>query len=358
MTARTAFWLIALGAVPLVGGLTGCVAGPASVAVGRAVYNEVINRTESEQLLNMIVHERYKETYGMLAVASVTASIRASADLHAEFGLSRTLKKDYDGNLVPLAGGVAFEENPTISYVPLGGEKFVQRLLGPLSFEEMLLMAEYVRHWRHGYLAIGINSINGLRNPRFTPGGTESTEFDRALDLWQHLRRVGVLRLARDPNSRFQVVAEVDDAEHEKALVELLELTRISKRPSDGRLVLPARVATDGWLPDAFNFGTNSVMAILRAAGNCIEIPESHLKAGIVEASVDRFEGRFMRIRTSQLRPRGEGTVAIQYRGRWYYVDDADPDSKQAFLFLRVLVGLRLHKPGQEKAPVLTIPVG
>ena len=72
----------------------------------------------------------------------------------------------------------------------------------------------------------------------------------------------------------------------------------------------------------------------------------------------DKIEGRFMRIRTSRLRPDGEGTVAIRYRGWWYYVDDADPDSKQAFLFLRMLVGLRLHKPGQKEAPVLTIPVG
>ena len=84
----------------------------------------------------MIVRERYNQTYGLLGVTSVTAQIRASANVGAQFGLSRTLKEDYDGNLVPLAAGVAYEEKPTISYVPLGGEIFLQRLLSPLSIEE------------------------------------------------------------------------------------------------------------------------------------------------------------------------------------------------------------------------------
>lgn len=131
--ATRSFRLVALCVVPLVSSVTGCiVAGPASIAAGRGVYNEVINRTEDEQLLNMIVRERYSATYGRLGVASVTASIRASAKVGAQFGLSRTVKEDYDGNLVPLAAGVAYEENPTISYIPLGGEEFVQRLVSPL----------------------------------------------------------------------------------------------------------------------------------------------------------------------------------------------------------------------------------
>ena len=43
----------------------------------------------------------------------------------------------------------------------------------------------------------------------------------------------------------------MDDSEHEKVLEELLELTRISKRPSGGVLVLPVRMATEGWSEEA-----------------------------------------------------------------------------------------------------------
>lgn len=70
--------------------MSGCnVFGPASIATGRAVYNEVINKTEDEELLNIIVRERYDDTYGMLAVSSVTANIRASAKAGAEVGVGK-----------------------------------------------------------------------------------------------------------------------------------------------------------------------------------------------------------------------------------------------------------------------------
>jgi hypothetical protein len=357
MTHKIFIW-VATSAVLLVGGLAGCIVGPASIAVGRGVYNEVINRTEDEQLLNMIVHERYNETYGMLAVASVTANISASADVHAEFGLSRTLKKDYDGNLVPLAGGVAFEEKPTIAYTPLGGEAFVQRLLSPLSLEEILLMSQYLPRERNVYSMVTLNSINGIPNPLVTEHDTGSATFDRVVSLWLQLERVGVLRFARDPSGELKVVIRVVDTEHEKALEELLKLTGISKRPSGGQLVLPVRTAQEV-ATEAFTFESRSVLAILRTAGDCIEIPESHLRTGVLEPGVDKHEGRFMRICTSRFRPGGHGTIAIQYRGWWYYVDDSDPASKQAFAFLRTLVGLRLYKQGLDQAaPVLTIPVG
>ena len=358
--ATRSFRLVALCVVPLVSSVTGCiVAGPASIAAGRGVYNEVINRTEDEQLLNMIVRERYSATYGRLGVASVTASIRASAKVGAQFGLSRTVKEDYDGNLVPLAAGVAYEENPTISYIPLGGEEFVQRLVSPLSMEESLLMQRYARHWGRGYMKIGIRSINGIRNPRPPAVGKESVMFDRVVHLWQQLSLAGVLVVARDPNGDFKAVFVVDDAEHGKVLEELLELAKISKRPSGGRLVLPVGVAVEGWSEDAFIFETLSVLDVLRTAGACIEIPAPHLEAGVVEPREGKTGRGFMCIRTSRVHPDGEGTVAIRYRGWWYYVDDADPKSKRAFLTLRMLVGLRLHKPSHDQvAPVLTIPVG
>ena len=52
-------------------GLCSCAAvGPRSISAGRGAYAEVINRTEDEQILNVIVRERYDETFGMITVAS------------------------------------------------------------------------------------------------------------------------------------------------------------------------------------------------------------------------------------------------------------------------------------------------
>ncbi len=60
----------------------GCSAlGPRTLSSGRSVYNEVLNRTANEQILQMIVRMRYGETFGFLQVASVTAY--AGAGRHA-----------------------------------------------------------------------------------------------------------------------------------------------------------------------------------------------------------------------------------------------------------------------------------
>jgi hypothetical protein len=228
-------------------------------------------------------------------------------------------------------------------------------------------MAQYQPGRHEEFDRICLKGINGIRNTLVVEEDTESATdakqqpgaFDRIMRLLDQLRRVGALRYARDANGEFQVVFRVVEPEQENALEELLELTGISKRPSGGRLVLPLRLAVDVSPGDAFVLETRSTLEILRTAGGCIEIPESHLKDGVVEPRVDRHEGRFMRIRTSRVRPGGEGSVAVQYRGWWYYVDDADVDSKRAFVFLRMLVGLRLHEGSQKlAAPVLTIPVG
>jgi hypothetical protein len=339
--------------------LAGCVVGPTSIAVGRGVYNEVINRTEDEQLLNMIVHDRYDETYGMLAVASVTANIRASARLSTQWGLSRSVKEDYASELVPLDTGVAYEENPTISYVPLGGEQFMQRLLSPLTIEELLLMSRFLSHRETTYAAVGVRSINGIPNPLLTKDDPESEKFRRVAQLWDNLRDAGVLHVGRDPDGEFELLLLEKTPEHKEKVHEFLGLLRITERPSDGMLMLPLRVTAYGWADAAINFETRSVLDVLRTAGECIDVPESHLEAGVVVPVEDLGQDRFMTVRTSRARPGGEGTVRISYRGWWYYIDDADPISKQAFNTLRTLVGLRLYKKDTDSgAPVLTIPVG
>ena len=75
--------LLILGAL----GFCGCVVvGPRSITAGRAAYTEVINRTTDQQILNVIVRQRYDETFGMLSVVSVTASLRFRAETGTNLG--------------------------------------------------------------------------------------------------------------------------------------------------------------------------------------------------------------------------------------------------------------------------------
>ena len=68
--------------------LAGCqMLGPTAVGVGRGAYNDVIARSGSEQTLGLIVRLRYADPVGLLAVSSVTASLKFNAQAKMRWAL-------------------------------------------------------------------------------------------------------------------------------------------------------------------------------------------------------------------------------------------------------------------------------
>jgi len=351
----TATMLVLLSAL----GFCGCaVVGPQSITAGRGVYAEVINRTEDEQILNVIVRQRYDETFGMMSVASVTANLRFSAQAGANIGIGDS--DNYAGNLVPLSAGVAYEENPTISYVPLSGEDFMRRMLSPVSTNDWLLLAGTTKHPGHIF-DLAVRRVNGLRNP-LLGRDPPSPEFAHFVELYDRLRRAGVLDIVIRPDSKtesnlFWDIHDYQDA-HGDSVRELLDLLGIEVKPDGSTIILPLREAV-GRSVSAIHVQTRSAFEILQVFGAGIEIPSIHLQAGIVEPVIWAVpeERRFITIRSSEKRP-GNATVRIRFRDRWFYIDATDTKSKRAFVLLQTFIGMRLADPGAaQQAPVLTVPV-
>jgi hypothetical protein len=102
---------------------------------------------------------------------------------------------------------------------------------------------------------------------------------------------------------------------------------------------------------------------------NGVEIPEEHLKAGLVHLPTEA-DGKVVDMRAvtadlfevhvcKGLKAPPHAYVAIQYRGYWYYIDDRDQASKSTLALMLQLSRLdfRGRQPGVE-APLLTLPVG
>ena len=94
-----------------------------------------------------------------------------------------------------------------------------------------------------------------------------------------------------------------------------------------------------------------------------IEVPAEHVAAGIVKTSSVAPEAAgtlhpILKIHSSRGAPR-RANVAVQHRGRWYYVDDTDLASKRVFLQIQILFLARLSEAnrGTQATPLLTIPV-
>ena len=339
--------------------LCGCATiGPQSITAGRGVYNEVINRTEDEQTLNALVRLRYDETFGMLSVASVTAGLRFRTQVGVEAGFGDNV--DFAGNLVPLAAGVAYEENPTISYVPLSGEDFMRRMISPLSVEEWALLSKPVR--RKGLLfALAVQRINDLRNS--LPGeGSPPPAFVQLVELYAKLRQDEVLDLVQVPESERpdQFYWGIHDYRGgpESSVRAFLDLLGIDAKLDGSTIVLPVREAI-GRSKSAIHVQLRSPFDVLREFGAGIELPPAHVESGMVKRTItDAPENwQFIKIRSSVARP-SNATVEIQFRDRWFYIDATDTQSKRAFAYLRTLIGIRLAAPATTQvAPVLTVPV-
>jgi hypothetical protein len=298
-------------------GFCGCaLVGPQSITAGRGVYAEVINRTEDEQILTAIVRMRYDETFGMMSVSSATANLSFSARTGANVGAGDS--DSYAGNLVPLSAGVAYEENPTISYMPLSGEDFTRRMLSPLSVNEWLLLGGPAKHPGHVF-ALAVRRVNGLRNPLL---GEEppAPEFARFVELYDRLRRASVLDYVQTPETStegnyFWDFHDYEDA-HGDSVRELLDLLGIEVKPDGSAILLPVRRAL-GSSVSAVHLQTRSAYAMLQVFGAGIEVPSRHLEAGIVEplTSAVTEEGRFITIRSSE-KPPENATVRIRFRNR------------------------------------------
>ena len=335
--------------------LSGCASvGPASIGNGRSTYNAVINRTEDEQILSMVVRQRYDETFGILVVSNVTANVRASASVGGNAGVGP--RESYAGNLVPFSAEATYEENPTITYVPLRGEQFIERMLAPLTAEQVLLLSRMSKGEIEVFRLL-VRRANGLMNPLYSSRAANQ-DFDRFLGLYAQLREASKLDIVKSPDGQFALLLHDYSAEESKAMDELLGMLRVEKQTTTGPTTLPLRFVVGSPRPSVIDFETPSALEVIDAVAAGVDVPREHLDKQLARVNFGTPPHQLVSIRSAETRPR-DASVAVEHHGWWFFIDGRDSRSKQSFVILRTLIGMRLDAapPGQG-APVLTLPVG
>src|SRR5262245_35809717 len=156
---------IGLCTAALTAALAGCAwLGPEIIRSGRPAYNDAILTTNDEQLLQNVVRLRFGDSVGFLTVASVTANVSFTTSATAQLGLGPAA--NYAGNLVPFAGTVTSEQNPTISYTPVSGESLVRQFAAEVPLDLAILMINFAHSQEAAWIAI-VRRVNNLRNPDF-----------------------------------------------------------------------------------------------------------------------------------------------------------------------------------------------
>jgi len=346
----------------LIGGLlSGCtVVGPAAIHSGRLAYNEAIVETDNQQMLLVVVHNRYGQRSNLLAVASVTANVRVVTSAGIEAGVGDS--DNYAGNLVPFSAGMIYEENPTISYTPVGGEQYSRQMMSPVSVTSLAQITQNLADPAPVYYAL-VSSINGIYNPDFlSPSSAPDERFVRVVTILTELAVAHRLHWVQDSqqDDRFSIIIDHYSPEYANKVNELLTLLGISAPENrSSRITLPVSLALGGQNSGGIGITMRSVFDLMEILSGAIEIPEQDVASGIaVSYPPPSMVGKQLRVHYSRTKPE-HASVAVKYRGGWFYIDEKDQATKLFFRLLTTLLAINIaESTGRTSStPVLTVPV-
>ena len=191
---RMGFWVMAVLAV----GAGGCnVAGPQAVRTGRVDYNIAVQQTNVEQMLLNLVRLKYRDTPYFMEVASISTSFDFRASASSSLSIPESAINTYG-----LGGAVSYNEKPTITYMPLQGDKFVKQVMSPIDTETMLLLCH--SGWSiERIFRICLQSINGVKNMPSASGPTPDyvpkyEEFRRVVKTMRRLQKIDGMSLGAE----------------------------------------------------------------------------------------------------------------------------------------------------------------
>jgi len=332
--------------------------GPQSIRVSRTAYAEAIDQTENEQLLLMIVKGRYGETSSFLTVNAVAANIRFRTEAGIEAGFG---PDDVSGENL-LIGGLAYEENPTITYTPVQGQKYIRQLESPVPLDLLLLT---MRHstLRDKIMTLLISRANNIHNPSFLMNKSANTGYDfkRFLELFSQLHSAGILVLIKNPKEDIpaDILISGYDSQYANEVDEFMSLLDLPM-PEDRtqNITIPTYYGINFDKSIGLGITTRTTLDLIEVLRATIDVPEEHIKSGIALSYPPLGPiGDGIKIKVSRTRP-VNSSLAVTYRKLWYYIDETDQATKGFFNALRTLWSITIENSLDARdVPLMTIPV-
>lgn len=339
--------------------------GPDFMQAGRNDYNKVLAQTDDEETLLNLVRLRYADNPAFLKVNSVSTSFNWKEG----FGLDGSIfESDAVGkNNIGIRGNTEYIEKPTISYSPLSGADFVKNVLTPIDHQVILLLA------RSGWsleriLRLTINKINHIDNASEASGPTPTTSpdyaaFNKIAKDFRELQKTSKIALGYqldgNPNDLALLIKKdfINDTEVENFLFDLNVNIKKNIIPITSNYF-------DSSSNDNIQLESRSLAGILFFLSHGVSIPADDIKEGRVTVTKNQNGEEFnwqdvmndlFTVHTSKNPPK-KATIAVEYRGNWFFIKDNDMQSKYTLMLLNQIAALQ---SGQiEKAgPILTLPV-
>ena len=390
-------------AAAILGGLPACSIGPSAIRTNHLNYNDAVISATSEELLLNIVRMRYNDPTQWMSISSINSSFEVELGIGGQGGVSgATVSGSGVGNL-------GYRDAPTITFAPRQGEQLAQQMLMPVSVTNVgyLSNAGWPFSWVALLLIENIQGIGSFDISTHYPIRGQTAEFLRTIDLIDELESqdkivVGFLKYhdpwndAPVPGSTVTAQSYIASAETGNVFVtedggktfdystndnEPMLILRRSAREEPDMKELTALLDLE-YNKDSFMFArattieqppkpssslyirTRSFSSVLRLLSHGVDVPPKDIQAGICTKSIagspeyliEKQVRDGFNVKVSKKQPT-TASVAVPYRGMWFYIDDANHNSKQTFMLLSELFNLQISAGTQNTGPVLTIPV-
>jgi hypothetical protein len=358
-------WKIGSAIVLLTMAVSGCGSvGPGTVARDRFDYIKAISDSWKSQMLLNLVKLRYGDAPVFLDVVSVINQygIEGSLGFSGSWAQNPQVPWPYTA-LYNWIGSGRYAERPTITYSPLGGEKFARSLMTPIP------PAAILNFLQAGYpvdvvLRLAVHSVNGIRSrygggarmhesdPEFYTLVEKLREIQSSGDIGLRVRKTGeqtstLVVFSRKPNPAIQA-----------ARAAVRNLLGLDPKSEEFNVVYGSLATNDREIAIL----TRSMLEILIDLASYIEVPAGSAieRRTFPTPAPEVVNGApvapLIRIHSSSESP-GDAFAAVPYHRDWYWIDDKDLASKRLFSFIMFLFTLT-ETGDKQGAPIITVPVG
>jgi len=395
----------------------GCATGPLALQQTRLQYNEVVKTTTEQQLLLNIVRLRYTDTPSSLSIANIAAQFELVRQLQlTPFFTSAGADVTRSYSTVLPQASASYADRPTFSLVPIDDAEFTRKLFTPLTLDGVLYLAKTT--WPIGTVfRLYLENLNWVPNAEFASGPTPDlapkySDFLVGVLALQNLQQQGRIVFSTEerfeaaggpiPSSRVDAASVIEAAKNGMELhpddggatwtlgrrirQPILYIDPATLDSGAGREFVRAfhlkpgmakyDVTVDSLVPfsrrdagdthEVIDLETRSLLQAMYYASHGVDVPPEHSARGIArttrteDGSVFDWrkvtQGVFHARWSKGEEPPKQAHTAVSYQGYWFYIDEADHESKATFSLLMELTRLDLQaKPGDR--PVLTLPI-
>jgi len=370
--------------------ISGCSVGPQMLQNVYLSYNDRVRATVDEELLLNIVRLRYLDTIEFLAINSISAQGSFNVSLGAEIG-----PNDIDSTLV--IPELHYSDRPTFSFSPQRGTQFAKRLVEPIKIDTLAYLA--ASDWPIRILMqLLVKEINGIVNESHgdiasfykiadTLGDLQKkhklliafTEHQKAVSVPIDKNLLKASDLISAAKAGYTFIPDKDGlhlrlsqptpqpimllrttAPEERDILNQLGVTKTDDEPIELRAGSKRNLQSSTYTN--IHLRTRSVLGSIVYLTQGVTPPQSHIDKGLTfntwpfpGPDNDKIDQVF-KVQASPSRP--QASLAVQYRGHWFYIDETDLTSKSTFLVLSEIYRLSLVGSDRSQAPLLTLPLG